>query len=124
MSVTWSELRGSTRRPPVGALVRAAVLQRAALLATSAGEPLYLLDALLGIAGGLGRHRGPDDVRWGPRTIDLDLLWIEGMAMESDRLVVGHPHLTERAPALRPLVDVEPDAIDPISQPSVHAPFR
>ena len=96
--------------PPQGAFYNAA------LLVTYAGEPLDLLDALQGIEAGLGRHRGPDDVRWGPRTIDLDLLWIVDLAMESDRLVVPHPHLTERAFALRPLVDVEPDAIDPISQ--------
>jgi 2-amino-4-hydroxy-6-hydroxymethyldihydropteridine diphosphokinase len=55
-------------------------------------------------------------VRWGPRTSDLDLLWIEGLAMESDRLVIPHPRLTERAFAMRPLVDVAPDAIDPLSQ--------
>ena len=64
----------------------------------------------------LGRTRSPEDVRWGPRRIDLDILWIEGLAMESDRLVVPHPRLAERAFALRPLVDVAPDAIDPISQ--------
>lgn len=96
--------------PPQGAFYNAA------LLVTYPGEPLHLLDALQGIEAALGRHRGPDDVRWGPRTIDLDILWIEDLAMESDRLVVPHPRVTERAFALRPLVDVEPDAIDPVSQ--------
>ena len=88
----------------------------AALLVRYAGEPLHLLDALQAIETGLGRTRAEKDVRWGPRTIDLDILWIEGLAMESDRLVVPHPRLTERAFALRPLVDVAPDAIDPLSQ--------
>jgi 2-amino-4-hydroxy-6-hydroxymethyldihydropteridine diphosphokinase len=88
----------------------------AALLVTYAGAPSDLLDALQAVEKILGRHRSPDDVRWGPRTIDLDILWIEGLAMESDRLVVPHPRLAERAFALRPLVDVAPDAIDPISQ--------
>jgi 2-amino-4-hydroxy-6-hydroxymethyldihydropteridine diphosphokinase len=85
----------------------------AALLLTYEGEALHLLDALQGVEASLGRTR---DVRWGPRTIDLDILWIEGLVMESDRLVVPHPRLTERAFALRPLVDVAPDAIDPLSQ--------
>jgi len=88
----------------------------AALLVTYEGEPLDLLDALQGIEASLGRHRTPDDVRWGPRMIDLDILWIEGLVMESDRLDVPHPRVAERAFALRPLVDVEPDAIDPVSQ--------
>jgi len=88
----------------------------AALLVTYVGEPIDLLDALQAVETTLGRTRAPGDVRWGPRRIDLDILWIEGLAMESDRLVVPHPRLTERAFALRPLVDVEPDAIDPASQ--------
>jgi 2-amino-4-hydroxy-6-hydroxymethyldihydropteridine diphosphokinase len=93
--------------PPQGAFYNAA------LLLTYEGEPLHLLDALQAVETILGRVR---DVRWGPRTIDVDILWIEGLAMESDRLVVPHPRLTERPFALRPLVDVAPDAIDPISQ--------
>jgi 2-amino-4-hydroxy-6-hydroxymethyldihydropteridine diphosphokinase len=88
----------------------------AALLVTYEGGPLDLLAALQGVERLLGRTREVRDVRWGPRTIDLDILWIEGLAMESDELVVPHPRLTERAFALRPLVDVEPDAVDPVSQ--------
>ena len=96
--------------PPQGAFYNAA------LLLTYQGEPLELLEALQGVEAGLGRVRGTEDVRWGPRTIDLDVLWIEGLAMESDRLIVPHPRLAERPFALRPLVDVAPDAIDPLSQ--------
>jgi 2-amino-4-hydroxy-6-hydroxymethyldihydropteridine diphosphokinase len=85
----------------------------AALLVSYDGEPLDLLDALQAIESILGRTRA---TRWGPRTIDLDILWIDGLAMESDRLTVPHPRVHERAFALRPLVDVAPDAIDPVSQ--------
>jgi 2-amino-4-hydroxy-6-hydroxymethyldihydropteridine diphosphokinase len=85
----------------------------AALLVTYDAAPVDLLDALQSIELMLGRVR---EERWGPRTIDLDILWIEGMAMESDRLIVPHERLAERPFALRPLVDVAPDAIDPISQ--------
>src|SRR5580692_10653216 len=78
----------------------------AAILVTYEGTPHDLLVALQSVEGILGRTRTETDVRWGPRAIDLDILWIEGLAMESEDLVVPHPRLTERAFALRPLVDV------------------
>lgn len=70
-------------------------------------EPLALLDALQSIELALGRTR---DVRWGPRTIDLDILWIEDVTFDHPRLVVPHPRLAERAFALLPLRDVAPTA--------------
>jgi 2-amino-4-hydroxy-6-hydroxymethyldihydropteridine diphosphokinase len=96
--------------PPQGAFYNAA------LLLTYEGTPLDLLAATQAVEGIFGRTRTENDVRWGPRTIDIDILWIEGLAMESADLVVPHPRLTERSFALRPLVDVAPDAIDPLSQ--------
>jgi 2-amino-4-hydroxy-6-hydroxymethyldihydropteridine diphosphokinase len=62
---------------------------------------------MLAIERALGRVRLE---KWGPRTIDLDLLFIEGMSVDDPRLVVPHPHLRERAFALLPLLDVLPDA--------------
>ena len=73
-------------------------------------SPNDLLDGLLAIEHAFGRDRAASPLN-GPRTLDLDILWIEGLAMESDRLVIPHPRLTERAFALRPLVDVAPDAM-------------
>ena len=93
--------------PPQDAFLNAAVLLR------YEGTAIDLLDALQAIELVLGRTR---EVRWGPRTIDLDILFIEGMALENERLVVPHPRLAERAFALRPLVDVLPEAIDPLTQ--------
>jgi 2-amino-4-hydroxy-6-hydroxymethyldihydropteridine diphosphokinase len=75
------------------------------------GEPLALLDVLSGIEAALGRDRA-SEVRWGPRTLDLDVLWIAGRRVDEERLVVPHPRLAERAFALRPLLDVAPDATD------------
>jgi 2-amino-4-hydroxy-6-hydroxymethyldihydropteridine diphosphokinase len=74
--------------------------------------PRALLDALLAIERAMGRVR---DVKWGPRTIDLDVLWILGVTIEEDDLIVPHPRLTERAFALLPLLDVAPEATDPKS---------
>jgi 2-amino-4-hydroxy-6-hydroxymethyldihydropteridine diphosphokinase len=82
----------------------------AAVLLRYAGTPLELLDALLAIEADLGRVRRE---RWGPRTIDLDILWIEGLAVDEPRLQVPHPRLEQRAFAIVPLLDVVPDACDP-----------
>jgi 2-amino-4-hydroxy-6-hydroxymethyldihydropteridine diphosphokinase len=90
--------------PPQGRFLNAAVL-----LAFD-GTPDALLDALLAIERRLGRVRTE---KWGPRTIDLDVLWIEGAVVVTDRLVVPHPSLRERAFALEPLLEVRPDARDP-----------
>jgi 2-amino-4-hydroxy-6-hydroxymethyldihydropteridine diphosphokinase len=97
---------------PVGKLDQPSFLNAA--VAVECGlPPLALLDALLGIERELGRDRSEDAVRWGPRIIDLDVLWIEGVALEDARLVVPHPRLVERAFALIPLLEVAPDARDP-----------
>jgi len=81
-------------------------LNGAVLLRTRLG-PRPLLDRLLAIERGLGRRRRE---RWGPRVIDLDLLWMEGVAVDEPGLTVPHPRLLERAFALGPLLDVLPDA--------------
>ena len=82
----------------------------AALLVAYPGAPLDLLDALLAVEARFGRARTE---RWGPRTLDLDLLWIDGLAVDAPRLVVPHPRLHERAFALVPLLELVPDARDP-----------
>jgi 2-amino-4-hydroxy-6-hydroxymethyldihydropteridine diphosphokinase len=90
--------------PPQGEFLNAAVL----LLYE--GSPSELMTLLLEIELALGRARGP---HWGPRTIDLDLLWMEGVVIDSPSLTVPHPHLRERAFAVAPLLDLAPDACDP-----------
>lgn len=66
-----------------------------------------LLASLLAIEADLGRVRRE---RWGPRAIDLDVLWAPGVARASERLTVPHPRLAERAFAVLPLLDVAPEA--------------
>lgn len=84
----------------------------AAMLIAFEGTPDELLAALLAIEAGLGRVRAE---RWGPRTIDLDILWIEGTCVETEGLSVPHPHLRARAFALAPMLELVPDARDPVS---------
>ncbi len=79
----------------------------AAVLVEWAGTPLELLDRLQAIEHDLGRVRSVPNA---PRTIDLDILWIDGVEIDSERLVVPHPRLLSRAFALRPLLDLVPEA--------------
>jgi 2-amino-4-hydroxy-6-hydroxymethyldihydropteridine diphosphokinase len=69
-----------------------------------------LMDALLAVEAELGRVRAE---RFGPRTIDLDLLWSPGRIVSAPRLELPHPRLHERAFALVPLLEVAPGARDP-----------
>jgi 2-amino-4-hydroxy-6-hydroxymethyldihydropteridine diphosphokinase len=82
----------------------------AALRVAFVGTPGELLRLALDVERQLGRVRRE---RWGPRVIDLDVLWIQGVKVESGDLVVPHPRLLERRFALAPLTDVAPDAVDP-----------
>lgn len=68
---------------------------------------LELLDALQAIEAKLGRERAAR--RYGPRSIDLDLLLYGSDIIAHERLTVPHPRLCERAFALVPLADLEPD---------------
>ena len=82
----------------------------AAVLLDVERAPLELLRELQAIELGHGRERL---VRWGPRTLDLDvLLWGEE-AIDLPDLAVPHPRLVERRFALEPLLDVAPDAVLP-----------
>lgn len=74
--------------------------------------PRKLLDVLLGIEQELGRVRG-DGPRYGPRTIDLDLLVFGEDALEEPGLTVPHPRLHERTFALEPLVELDPELVVP-----------
>lgn len=72
-----------------------------------------LLDALLEVERQFGRERDDAQLRWGPRTLDLDLLLFGEGAIDEPGLRVPHPHLHERAFALVPLVEIEPEVVIP-----------
>jgi 2-amino-4-hydroxy-6-hydroxymethyldihydropteridine diphosphokinase len=67
-----------------------------------------LLDQLLAVERELGRDRSRE-TRWGPRTIDLDLLLYGAETVEEPGLTVPHPRLAERQFVLEPLHELEPD---------------
>ena len=52
------------------------------------------------------------DVRWGPRTLDVDVLWVEGTTVDEPDLAVPHPRMWERRFVMAPLHDLAPDLFD------------
>lgn len=90
------------RSDPIGPPGQPDYINAVAHLCTGLGA-IELLDALQSIESRQGRVRA---VRWGPRTLDLDLLLFGNEIIDSPRLTVPHPHLAERAFVLLPLRDV------------------
>ena len=90
--------------PPWGVLDQPAFVNAVALIDTQL-MPYGLLDALLALETLAGRVRA---VRNGPRTLDLDIVHMEGMQLDDARLTLPHPRLAERAFVLLPLADVAP----------------
>jgi 2-amino-4-hydroxy-6-hydroxymethyldihydropteridine diphosphokinase len=92
---------------PVGYADQPAFLNGAAALETDL-SPRALLDRLLAVERELGRVRGLGP-RFGPRTIDLDLLLYGAEVLEEPGLTVPHPRLTQRRFALEPLYELDPE---------------
>jgi 2-amino-4-hydroxy-6-hydroxymethyldihydropteridine diphosphokinase len=98
---------------PVGYLDQPRFLNGAAALETTL-EPRELLERLLAVERALGRDRsGP---RYGPRTVDLDLLLHGDRVVDEPGLTVPHPRLAERAFALEPLLELDPGLVLPDGQ--------
>jgi 2-amino-4-hydroxy-6-hydroxymethyldihydropteridine diphosphokinase len=95
---------------PVGVLDQPRFLNAACVVDTTL-VPRALLDVLLEVERALGRVRGAE--RYGPRTIDLDLLVYGGEVVDEPGLVVPHPRLHERRFALEPLLDLDPGLVVP-----------
>jgi 2-amino-4-hydroxy-6-hydroxymethyldihydropteridine diphosphokinase len=94
------------RTPPWGGIAQPGFFNAAAELSTRLA-PRELLDALLAIERAQGRYR--DGTRWGPRTIDLDILLFGDRRIDEVDLCIPHPHIAERAFVLLPLADLDPD---------------
>ncbi|PAF28345.1 2-amino-4-hydroxy-6-hydroxymethyldihydropteridine diphosphokinase [Paenibacillus sp. 7516] len=90
---------------PVGYVDQPSFLNMAAAVQTRL-TPEQLLTELLDVENRLGRVR---DIRWGPRTVDLDLLWMDGQSRDTELLQLPHPRMGERAFVLVPLSDIVPE---------------
>ena len=98
------------RTEPVGYTEQDWFVNAAALVETTL-KPRELLDRLLGIEQAMGRVRVD---KWGPRLIDLDLLFYGQQVLEEPDLVVPHPFLDQRRFVLIPLAEAAPDWVHPV----------
>lgn len=87
-----------------------AFLNRVIKVETQLG-PQELLAAILDLERDLGRLRSE---RWGPRVIDIDILFYEDIVFNSPDLTIPHPLLHERKFVLVPLTELEPDLVHPV----------
>jgi 2-amino-4-hydroxy-6-hydroxymethyldihydropteridine diphosphokinase len=76
-------------------------------------SPPELLGAVQDIERKLGRDR-TSEVRWGPRTCDLDILLIGDIVIDTPELTIPHPRMHQRKFVLEPLNELAPDAVHPI----------
>lgn len=84
-------------------------------------EPEELLEALHEIEGNAGRER---TLHWGPRTLDLDILFYDRLVYESDTLVIPHPDLQNRSFVLTPLSRLAPNYRHPLTGRTVLQELR
>lgn len=95
---------------PVGYVDQPRFLNGAAALETDL-PPRELLERMLAVERELGRVR--DGPRFGPRTIDLDLLLYGDAVVDEPGLLIPHPRMAERAFVLEPLAELDPELVVP-----------
>ncbi len=96
--------------PPLGPLPQNRYLNMCVEM-HSGLEPEELLNSTKTIEKSLGRiHR----VKWGPREIDIDLLFYEDKIVQTQHLILPHPHIQNRLFVLAPLKEIAPDFIHPL----------
>jgi 2-amino-4-hydroxy-6-hydroxymethyldihydropteridine diphosphokinase len=96
--------------PPWGLTDQPAFINMVLKGETSLG-PVELLHQLKNLETVLGRVPA---VRWGPRLIDMDILFYADLVLQIQGLVIPHPHLHERAFVLVPLADIAPGLLHPV----------
>lgn len=94
------------RTAPIGGPEQPDYLNAVAILSTEL-TPMELLDVLHAIENAHGRERS---VRWGPRTLDLDIIAFDDMRSDDPHLTLPHPRAHERAFVLMPWCDADPSA--------------
>ncbi len=85
-------------------------------------EPLLAL--LQQVERGFGRDKKSDKGGYQDRLLDLDILYFDSCIVQTDTLIVPHPHMGERLFVLAPLVEIDPKHCDPISMKSVEDMYQ
>jgi 2-amino-4-hydroxy-6-hydroxymethyldihydropteridine diphosphokinase len=101
-NIAVNKVSGMYETDPVGYTEQPPFLNMTLAVQTTL-SPIMLLRQLLAIEQQLGRVR---QIRWGPRTIDLDLLLYHNVRMDQEELTLPHPRMMERSFVLVPLNDV------------------
>src|SRR3954469_9588591 len=100
--------RSSDYRTPPWGVTDQAPFVNLAIAVETALSPRALLDRALDVERALGRDRARE-TRWGPRTIDIDLIAFDELVCDEPGLILPHPRLFERAFVLVPLAEIVPD---------------
>ncbi len=79
-------------------------------------NPLQLLQKIHQIEQSLGRKR---EMMWGPRTMDIDILFYDQYICNTPRLTIPHPHIPKRRFVLTPLAEIDPTFIHPLLNKSI-----
>lgn len=87
-----------------------------AIVVSTTLSPEALMDQLLSIELEMGRVR---DQKYGPRTIDLDILMIDGLVFNTEKLTIPHPQMHNRRFALLPMAEVAPTLKHPLLDQSI-----
>lgn len=96
---------------PVGGPDGAGAYLNAVVQLDTAPDARALLERAQALEAAAGRVR---TVHWGPRTLDVDVVWIDGVAVDEPDLVVPHPRMWERRFVLAPLAELAPDLVDAV----------
>jgi 2-amino-4-hydroxy-6-hydroxymethyldihydropteridine diphosphokinase len=75
-------------------------------------DPFELLEKIKSVQRAAGRKR--DVIRFGPRVLDLDIIFFDDLVLDSDRLVVPHPRMHQRRFVLKPICDIDPTIVHPV----------
>jgi 2-amino-4-hydroxy-6-hydroxymethyldihydropteridine diphosphokinase len=103
------------RTAPWGKTEQAEFLNQAFEIHTEL-EPQELLENILAVEKHMGRSR---QEKWGPRLIDIDILFFGDKIIKSPELIIPHPHLEERNFVLAPLAEIAPDFLHPLLQKTI-----
>lgn len=95
------------RSAPWGGIEQEAFLNQALLIDAPLDDPFTLLNRCQELERAANRVR---EVRWGPRTLDVDIVDIEGFTSTHPVLTVPHPRAHEREFVLRPWLEIDPEA--------------
>ncbi len=79
-------------------------------------EPMVLLETVLRIEQEIGRKR---EIKWGPRVIDIDVIFYGNLVYKSDVLEIPHPYMQDRLFVLDPLTQIVPEFEHPVLEKSI-----